>query len=415
MNRSQRSASVAWFLTAVFFFYQYMLRSAPAVMMPQLSEAFGLSLAGTASLIGLFYYGYSVFSLVAGAALDRLGARAVIPVGALVVGCGSFLFGLGSLTSANPGRLLQGVGGAFAFVGSVYIVGRSFPPSRAATLIGAAQMFGMAGGSAGQFLVGPLIAGGVRWNVFWIAMGIAGCLIALVLFLLLPRESVANQRSGSMRSAIHSVEIVFRNPQSILCGMIAGLLFLPTTIFDMMWGVRFLQEAHGFDYGAAVVRSATVPFGWIIGSPVLGWLTDRLGRRKPVIFGGACATAACLAWILYGPPEVLPPYVLGLITGFSSGTAMIPYTVIKEANPPNLSGTAAGVINFLNLTLTAVLGPVFGWFLQTASGGAPPELQHYQLTFQPLLLGVGVALLLTLGLKETGAAARMPVQLPEVA
>ena len=54
---------------------------------------------------------------------------------------------------------------------------------------------------------------------------------------------------------------VFRNPQSILCGMIAGLLFIPTTIFDMIWGVRFLQEAHGFEYASAVIRSATVPLG----------------------------------------------------------------------------------------------------------------------------------------------------------
>ena len=43
--------------------------------------------------------------------------------------------------------------------------------------------------------------------------------------------------------------MVFRNPQSILCGVIAGLLFIPTTIFDMIWGVRYLQEARGFDYG----------------------------------------------------------------------------------------------------------------------------------------------------------------------
>src|SRR5436190_16651274 len=120
-------------------------------------------------------------------------------------------------------------------------------------------MFGMAGGSAGQFLVGPPIAAGIPWNAFWIAMGVAGCLIALVLFLLLPKERAANQRPGSSRSAFKSMGIVFRNPQSILCGAIAGLLFLPTTILDMMWGVRFLQEAHGFDYGAAVVRSATVP------------------------------------------------------------------------------------------------------------------------------------------------------------
>ena len=68
-----RTAAIAWVMTAIFYFYQYMLRSAPSVMMPQLSEAFALSSMGVASILGLFYYGYSPFSLVAGAAMDRLG------------------------------------------------------------------------------------------------------------------------------------------------------------------------------------------------------------------------------------------------------------------------------------------------------------------------------------------------------
>ena len=85
---------------------------------------------------------------------------------------------------------------------------------------------------------------------------------------------------------------------------------------------------------------------------------------------------------------------------------MIPYTVIKEANPPRLSGTATGVLSFLNLSVTALLGPVFGWLLHTVSGGTTPGLTHYQSTFQPLLFGVGLALLLTLAVKETGAAPR---------
>jgi sugar phosphate permease len=197
--------------------------------------------------------------------------------------------------------------------------------------------------------------------------------------------------------------------------LIAGLLFIPTTIFDMTWGVRFLQEAHGFDYGEAVLRSATVPFGWIIGSPLLGWLSDHIGRRKPVIIGGAGVTFACLAWILYGPTGVLPPYVLGLIAGISSGAAMIPYTVAKEANPPDLGGTATGVTNFINLACTALVGPIFGWMLQTATRGTGPRLEHYQSTFQPLLFGVGLAMLLTLALKESGRAGRVPLEYPEAA
>jgi len=148
MSRGVRTAVVAWLVTAVYYFFQYTLRSAPAVMMPQLSEAFGLTAMGVASMVGLFYWGYSPFSLVAGAAMDGLGPRKVVPIGAAVVGVGALLFATGNGTAASVGRFLQGAGGVFALVGAIYIAASSFPPSRAATLIGATQMFGMAGGSA---------------------------------------------------------------------------------------------------------------------------------------------------------------------------------------------------------------------------------------------------------------------------
>jgi sugar phosphate permease len=228
-----------------------------------------------------------------------------------------------------------------------------------------------------------------------------------VLFLLIPKEEANKNSTGSLKEIARGFGSVFKNPQSILCGLIAGLLFIPTTIFDMIWGVRYLQEARGVDYATAVMRSATVPFGWIIGCPLLGFISDRLGRRKPVIIGGAVVLLACLAWILYGRPATFPPYVLGLLAGIASGAAMLPYTVIKEANPPQFGGTATGVINFLNFTFSALLGPVFGWILQNVSGGAAQlQLQDYQSAFLPLLYGVAIAILLTFVLKETGPAAR---------
>jgi MFS family permease len=410
VTSAARTATVAWLITAVYYFYQYTLRSAPAVMMPQLSSAFGLTAAGVASIVGLFYYGYSPFSLVAGVTMDRLGPRRVVPLGAAVMGLGALLFATGDNGAASIGRLLQGAGGVFALVGAAYIATTNFPASRAATLIGATQMFGMAGGSAGQFVVGPLIASGVSWRSFWIAMGIVGLVISAVLFFLLPERTKSAPRDDWMKESVTALGTVFRNPQSILCGIIAGLLFIPTTIFDMIWGVRYLQEARGFEYATAVLRSASVPFGWIIGCPLLGLVSDRLGRRKPVIIVGACVLLACLAWILYGPANVFPPYVLGLTAGVASGAAMLPYTVIKEANPPNLSGSATGVVNFLNFTFSALLGPVFASVLVAVSGGKPGmTLEHYQTAFEPLLYGVGAAMVLTLFLKETGPAAQRPV------
>jgi MFS family permease len=410
MKSAVTTAAIAWLVTAVYYFYQYVLRSAPAVMMPELSEAFGLTATGVASMAGLFYYGYSPFSLVAGVALDRWGTRTVVPIGAAAVGIGALLFATGQGGLASAGRLLQGAGGVFALIGAAYIATKYFPPSRAATLIGATQMFGMAGGFAGQFAVGPAIASGLPWSRFWFLMGVAGLVIGVALFALLPRSSAPARSDNWAKEAGHSLVTVFRNPQSLMCGVIAGLLFIPTTIFDMVWGVRYLQEAHGFDYGVAVMRSSSVPFGWIIGCPLLGLLSDRIGRRKPVIAASALVLLACLAWILFGPPDALPPYVLGLVAGVSSGAAMIPYTVIKEANPANMSGTATGVINFINFTFSALLGPVFSGILTTVSGGAADRtLEHYQTTFQPLLLGVALAFVLTLFLRETGPAGRPQV------
>jgi MFS family permease len=406
-RQSVTTAVIAWVVAAVYYFYQYIMRSAPSVMMPQLSEAFGVGTLGVASIVGLFYYGYSPFSLVAGAAMDRLGPRRVVPIGAAVSGLGALLFATGSSQLGSIGRFLQGAGGVFALVGAIYLASKYFPPSQAATLIGATQMFGMAGGAVGQFGVGRLIANGVSWDSFWIGMGIAGLAIAAILFFLLPKEQSTGKKSGGWKDSLDAFRCVFKNPQSILCGLIAGLIFIPTTIFDMTWGVRYLQDAHGFDYYSAVLHSAMVPVGWIIGCPLVGFISDRTGRRKPVIIGGAAVLMVCLAWILFGRIGVFPPYTIGLVAGIASGVAMLPYTVIKEANPPQFGGTATGVINFLNFTFSALLGPAFAWVLHhVSSGAAQAESGHYQMAFAPLLLGVACAIVLTFCLKETGSAAR---------
>jgi len=399
----------AWLLVAVYYFYQYALRSAPSVMMPELTNAFGVNALGVSAIVGMFYYGYSPFSLVAGTSIDRFGAKRVIPIGAAVVGIGALLFSTGNATVANIGRFLQGAGGAFALIGAVYLITKNFPASVAASLIGATQMFGMAGGSAGQFLVGPIIKSRVTWDRFWLYAGCLGLIISGVLLVLLPKETpkAATRGSNAFSALLRSLGKVFRNPQSLLCGFISGLLFVPTTILGMTWGVRFLQEARGREFEAAVTLAASIPIGWMIGCPLLGFISDRLGRRKPVIFGGALMLLAVVTWVLFGNPEILRGHTVGILMGIASGAAMLPYTVIKEANPPELGGTATGVVNFLNFTFSALLGPVFGARLvKMPEGDTSLALAHYQAGFQPLLYGIVVALVLTVFLKETGPATR---------
>jgi len=86
---------------------------------------------------------------------------------------------------------------------------------------------------------------------------------------------------------------------------------------------------------------------------------------------------------------------------------MIPLTVVKESNPPELGGTAVGVANFINFTFSALLGPVFGRIMQTVSGSGGTPLEHYQTTFGALLFGVALAIVLIFLLRETGPAAHV--------
>jgi MFS family permease len=407
-SRLPPAAVGAWLLVALYYFYQYALRSAPSVMMPELTEAFGVNALGVSAIVGLFYYGYSPFSLVAGAAIDRFGARRVVPVGAALVGVGALLFGTGNVAAANVGRFLQGAGGVFALVGAVYVVTKNFPASLAASFIGATQMFGMAGGSAGQFLVGPMIGAGLSWDRFWVFAGVAGLVMGACLWAFLPAEAPVPP-AGGPAGVLRSLKTVFVNPQSVLCGLVSGLLFIPTTILGMTWGVRFLQEARGREYQAAVALAATVPLGWMIGCPLLGYVSDKLGRRKPVILAGSAVLLAVLAWVLFGNPDILRGPAVGILMGVASGAAMLPYSVIKEANPPQLGGSATGVINFINFTFSALLGPVFGSRLVREPADADADaLAHYQAGFAPLLYGVVLAIILTCLLKETGPAARKP-------
>jgi MFS family permease len=185
----------AWALCLVFYFLQYALRSAPGVMMPELTAAFGLTTLGIGSLVGLYYYTYASFAIVAGATLDRYGARLPIFIGVLTTALGSVLFGLGSIGAAESGRLLQGAGSAFAFTGAVYLAVHGFSARWLATAIGFTQLAGMLGGFAGQFAVGPLVHGQLGWQSLWIYAGGALAIVAL-LCCWLPLRPAESEKAG---------------------------------------------------------------------------------------------------------------------------------------------------------------------------------------------------------------------------
>jgi MFS family permease len=402
---------VAWAFCLLFYFMEYAVRSAPSVMLPELTSSFGLSTADLSSLIGLYYYTYAIFAVIAGASVDRWGGKFTIPFGVVLLAVGTAMFALGGEWVAALGRLLQGAGAAYAFVAAVYLAAHGLPARYLATAIGVTQCVGMLGGSAGQFVTAPLIHGPIAWQQFWLYAGVVTLLIAVAIYLATPREqqSAAPQSATSQAgfwSTFAPYKIVLTNPQSYLSGLIGGLLFLPTTVGAMTWGVSFLEHGWHLEYTPAVDRAATVALGWAFGCPILGYVADRIGRRKPVIFAGSALMLLATLAIFYLPPETFPPYVLAFLLGFGSGAAMIPYSTIKEVNPDRAKGSATGAMNFMVFVLSALLAPAYGWWLQKLANGGPLTQDVFSKAGSVFAVAIVLAVIVTIFLRETGSARR---------
>jgi MFS family permease len=401
-----RAFVIAWAFTVIFYFLEYAVRSSPSVMIPELQAWFQTTALGISAILGVYYYTYSSMSLIAGAALDHLGAKRTVPIGVAILGIGCLLFGAPAVLAGNIGRLLQGAGSAFAFTGAVYLAAHGFPARYLATAIGVTQCVGMLGGSAGQFVVGPMIEHGMGVQVFWVGMAAVILVNAVLLYIATPKEQLGPHAQGDgLRPLLTPYKVVFSNPQSYLCGAVAGLLFAPTTIGDMVWGVAAFQKDLQLSYHSAVVTASMVPLGWVVGCPLLGWLSDRIGRRKPVIMGSAAIMILAAAQIAFKPLSI-PMTVAMFIFGVASGAAMIPYSIIKEVNPDNVKGSATGGINFLVFALTAFLGPIFANHIAKSFGSAPDLSLHFQ---QGALFWIAccvAAIVVSFFLRETGHAAQ---------
>jgi MFS family permease len=181
---------LAWLLCAIFYFYQYAVRSAPGVMREELVAAWGGNYLG--GLISAYYVAYALMALVAGLLLDRYGPRQTIPLGIAVVGIGCLIFAQGSLAAGMVGFVLQAIGAIFGFIGASYVAARYLPASMLAIFLGLTQALGMAGAAFGtkpvHLAIDPAGSFHLGWQEVWIGFMVMGLVLALATFLVMPRQ-----------------------------------------------------------------------------------------------------------------------------------------------------------------------------------------------------------------------------------
>ncbi|MCP8891639.1 MFS transporter [Sphingomonas faeni] len=396
---------LAWALCAIFYFFQYAVRSAPGVMQHELTQAWGGNHIG--GMISAYYVAYALMALIAGVLLDRYGPRRTIPYGIAVVGLGCLVFAQGSEAAGVAGFVIQAIGAIFAFIGASYVAARYLPSRMLAMFIGLTQCLGMAGAAFGSkpvhMLIDPAGSFHVPWQYVWVGFACAGFVLAIATWVIMPRDtgdSESHHGPLSMASLIQPFKTVFSNPQSWLAGVIGGLLFLPTTIGALVWATSFLNGGKDMSMSAAAMEASMVPIGWVIGCPLLGYVADHLGRRKPVLILGALVMLAAGLTAIYAPVGLFPPYSVALLLGIASGAAMIPFSMMKETNPSQVKGTAAGVMNFLVFVTSGIVSPFISRLM--IPQGTPLTLHQFQDGFMPLVAGVIVAIGLSFFLKETG-------------
>ncbi len=359
---SRSLVMVGWFFCALFFFYAFILRVAPAVMVDDLMKEFSVGAAILGYLSATYLYIYAALQIPLGLVVDKYGLRGVVAGACALCGVGSIIFSLAdSVYLAYLGRGLVGAGAAFSFVGALNMAARWFP-SRFAVLGGWAQMMGSAGGFVGQAPLSLAVAI-FGWRSCSLSLGIAGLFLA-VLLLFTVRDPKEDQTSGDNFSILLGLKNVCANTQTWLATLVAAGLTGALLAFGGLWGVPYFMEARAIDKPDAANFISIIFVGWAIGAPFFGWFSDRIGRRRILLLWGTFGAALTTGTTILVPTLFTTLVIVVLfLQGFFSASMILGFALAKDNNPSGSSGVALGLINTFVIGSGAILQPLVGVLL----------------------------------------------------
>lgn len=407
-NKNGMLKWVIWALAAFFYFYEYLLRVSPSVMVSELMNAFHVEAAVLGLLVSFYFYAYAPMQLPVGLLIDRFGAKKLLTFAALVCGIGSILFGISSyFLEASIGRLLLGFGSSFAFVAMVYVCSHWFPKSKRALLVGLANSIGMLGAFCGQGPLGIALHK-INWRVAMILLGIAGFLLAFLIYFIVETDKPQPTHKNITKTLFAGLKSICKCRYTWINAVITLLFYVTTSAFADLWGVPFLQSAYHLSKQTAGFAISMIFLGWLAGGPLIGLMSDRIRKRKQLIIICIIFTILSLLPVIYYthlPLGIL--YTLLFFVGFFSAGELLNFTLATELNAPQVKGSAIAFTNCVVSFGSALIQPVVGIFLDKTwngtkeSGVSIYSVSDYQWAFLILPIFLCLALILCIFLKES--------------
>lgn len=317
-------------------------------------------------LLGGFAFAlfYSVLALPAAWLADRY-SRVWMMTGALALWSGfTALCGMAAnFPMLFLARMGVGVGEAGGVAPAYSLIADYFPPRSHARAL-AAYSFGIPIGAAAGILFGGLVAKAVNWRFAFLAIGVAGIVLA-PLFRALVADPSRNKTTAAATPRLRDVaRLAASKPAFWLLALGAGCSSLVGYGF-LYWLPTFLARSLGMDIVARSEFLATIVLvAGVAGMAFGGWLGDKLGARSrgayalipaaaflvsaPLYALGILAQTAQEAFWLFLVPQALGLMWLGPVL-----------TAVQHLSPATSRSTMSALFLLVNNLIGLGVGPYF--------------------------------------------------------
>lgn len=353
----------AYILGTVFFLYAFVHRVSPSIMTGELMRDFNANGAAIGALSSMYFYTYAALQIPVGVLIDRYGPRKLLALSAVISAAASLGFALSpTVFAASVSRAIIGASVAFAFVGTLSIATTFFKPARFAMLAGCLLAVGMAGAMVGQAPL-RLLVESAGWRGSYYVLAVWAVVMSVLAWLIVPRRPEAAKAHGASDRPL-VVWPVFSNAQTWVCGGIGFGLTAVMLAFGGLWSVPWLMTVYGLSATDASLVTSTMFVGWLVGAPLVGWLSDKTQRRKPIVLVGAV-----VGLISFGVIALVPELsrstlrALYFVNGLGCSCVVVCFGLVREWNTPVGSATAIGFTNMCIVASGALLQPLVGLML----------------------------------------------------